>query len=260
MIDLTRRGVLGAIPAQASVHRSVSAGLRRRNPSAHRALDSTRSCGGRANSPRHSTQRRCSPTACKLDFDAWRDIRFRPDRALTKTPGSNFRLQTFHLGFLYNRPVTVNTIRDGIATPIPYAANLFDYGRTKFDKPLPVNPGFAGFRLHYPINDPRVFDEVIAFLGASYFRFLGRNQNYGLSARGVCIDAGSDHEDFPFFREFWIEAPESRVDRVTIYALLDCEAMTGAYHFELYPARKAYSRFQSTSSRASPASSSDWRR
>ena len=75
--------------------------------------------------------------------------------------------------------MTVNTIRDGIATPIPSAANLFDFGRTNFDKPLPVNVGFAGFRLHYPLNDPRIFDEVIAFLGASYFRFLGRGQRYG---------------------------------------------------------------------------------
>ena len=171
----------------------------------------------------------------KLDFDAWRDIRFRPDRALLNTPGSNFRLQTFHLGFLYRNPVTVNTLRDGIATPIPYSSSLFDYGRTKLDKPLPVNLGFAGFRLHYPLNDPRVMDEVIAFLGASYFRFLGRNQHYGLSARGVTVNAGTDHEEFPFFREFWVDASEPNVDRATIYALLDSESLTGAYRFDLYP-------------------------
>jgi glucans biosynthesis protein len=171
----------------------------------------------------------------RLDFDTWRDIRFRPDRALLNAPGSNFRLQTFHLGFLYKHSVTVNTIRDGIATPIPYAANLFDYGRSKFDKPLPVNLGFAGFRLHYPVNDPRVFDEVIAFLGSSYFRFLGRNQHYGLSARGITVNAGTDREEFPFFREFWVEAPEPNVDRSTIYALLDSESVTGAYRFDLYP-------------------------
>ncbi len=72
----------------------------------------------------------------KLDFDAWRDIRFRPDKAFLGANGSQFRLQLFHLGHLYRRPVTINTIRDGIPTPIPYSANLFDYGRTKIDKPL----------------------------------------------------------------------------------------------------------------------------
>ena len=167
-----------------------------------------------------------------LDFDAWRDIRFRPDRALLNGP---FKLQLFHLGHLFRQAVTVNTIRDGLATPIPYTASLFDFGRTKIDKPLPVNLGFAGFRLHYPLNDPRVYDEVIAFLGASYFRFLGRGQRYGLSARAVTVGAGFDGEQFPFFREFWIETPEPNADRATIYALLDGESLTGAYRFYLWP-------------------------
>lgn len=171
----------------------------------------------------------------KLDFDAWRDIRFRPDKALLSNNGSQFRLQLFHLGFLYQRPVTINTIRDGIAVPVPYTSGLFDYGRTKFDKPLPVNLGFAGFRLHYPLNSPKVFDEVIAFLGASYFRFLGRGQRYGMSARALAIDAGSTSELFPFFREFWIESPAADADRATIYGLLDSPPVTGAYRFDLYP-------------------------
>lgn len=171
----------------------------------------------------------------KLDFDAWRDIRFRPDRALSISSGGNFRLQLFHLGFLYKQPVTVNTIRDGIPTPIPYTASLFDYGRSKFDKPLPVNIGFAGFRLHYPLNDPRIFDEVIAFLGASYYRLLGRGQRYGISARGLAVNAGTSNEEFPFFREFWIEQSNPGIDRVTIYGLLDGLSATGACRFDLYP-------------------------
>src|SRR5664279_3069342 len=171
----------------------------------------------------------------KLDFDAWRDIRFRPDKAFLGANGSQFRLQLFHLGHLYRRPVTINTIRDGIAAPIPYSANLLDYGRTKIDKPLPVNLGFAGFRLHYPLNSPKVFDEVIAFLGASYFRFLGRGQHYGMSARALAVETGTTSEEFPFFREFWIETPEPGADQATIYALLDSPSTTGAYRFDVYP-------------------------
>jgi periplasmic glucans biosynthesis protein len=171
----------------------------------------------------------------KLDFDSWRDIRFHPDKAFLGANGSQFRLQLFHLGHLYQRPVTINIIRDGIAAPIPYSAGLFDYGRTKIDKPLPVNLGFAGFRLHYPLNSPKIFDEVIAFLGASYFRFLGRDQRYGISARALAVEAGTDHEEFPFFREFWIETPALGADLATIYALLDGPSATGAYRFDLYP-------------------------
>ncbi len=171
----------------------------------------------------------------KLDFDAWRDIRFRPDKALLGDTGGPFRLEMFHLGHLYPRPVTVNIVREGIATPVPYSTNLFDYGRNKIDKPLPVNLGFAGFRLHYPLNRPDVMDEVIAFLGASYFRFLGRKQRYGMSARAVTLNGGTDHEEFPFFREFWIETPDAGASRATIYGLLDGESVTGAFRFEIYP-------------------------
>jgi glucans biosynthesis protein len=174
----------------------------------------------------------------RLDFDQWRDIRFRAERAFFGQGGSPFRMHLFHLGFLFTRPVTVNIVREGLATPIPYAANLFEYGRTRFDKPLPVNAGFAGFRLHHPLNDPRIHDELISFIGASYFRFLGRGQKYGLSARGLSIGAGvKDGEEFPYFREFWVETPGPTADRATIYALMDSPSIAGAFQFIIFPGR-----------------------
>ncbi len=182
----------------------------------------------------------------KLDFDAWRDIRFRRDKALLGTEGGPFRLEMFHLGHLYPRPVTVNVIREGIATPVPYAASLFDYGRNKIEKPLPLNLGFAGFRLLYSLNRPEVLDEVAAFLGASYFRFLGRGQRFGLSARGLAVGAGSPVEEFPFFREFWIETPGPAADRVTIFGLLDGASLTGAYRFDLYPGAESVMEVSAT--------------
>ena len=171
-----------------------------------------------------------------LTFDQYRDIRFRPDRALLAAGGSPFRMQFFHPGFLYRRPVVVNVVRDGIATPAPYSAALFDYGANRFERPLPVDLGFAGFRLHYPLNDPRVFDELISFVGASYFRVLGRNQVYGISARGIAVDSGlPTPEEFPDFREFWVEMPGANADRAVIHALLDGPSIVGAYRFVVYP-------------------------
>ncbi len=172
-----------------------------------------------------------------LDFDAWRDIRFKSDKPLLgQQLNANFRLELFHLGHLYKRPVVINVLRNGIPAPIPYATNLWDYGRTKVDGTLPINLGFAGFRLRFPVNAPHVWDEVVAFLGASYFRFLGRGQRYGLSARGLAIGGGRRlNEEFPFFREFWIETPDPTANSIAIYALLDCESITGAYRFDLAP-------------------------
>lgn len=175
----------------------------------------------------------------RLSFDDYRDIRFRTDRALLASGNGLFRMQLFHLGFLYQRPVTVNILRDGVPTPVPYQRELFDYGRNKIERPLPVNLGFAGFRLHYPLNSPKVLDELIAFLGASYFRFLGQDQKYGLSARGLAINVeGGETEEFPHFREFWIEMPKPDSDRATVFALLDSPSVTGAYRFEIYPSKE----------------------
>lgn len=181
-----------------------------------------------------------------LEYDLWRDIHFKGDHMLLPNSNGGFRLQTFHRGFLYRRPVTVNTIRDGIPTPVPYSPAMFDYGQLKLDKTPPVNTGFAGFRLNFPLNDPHVHDEAISFLGASYFRFLGRGQQYGLSARGLCVEAGTSKETFPFFREFWIETPAPGANHATIYALLDGEAATGAYRFDLTLGQESTLDVQST--------------
>jgi glucans biosynthesis protein len=171
----------------------------------------------------------------RLDNDAARDIKFRSERAFLAGADSRFRLQTIHLDPRSSRPVTVSLIRDGIATPIPYSANLFDYGRAKFERPLPLNLGFAGFRLRYPINDPRGFDDAVVFTGSSQFRFLGRGQRAGASLRALSVNAGLETEEFPFFREFWIEAPEANARHATIYALLDGESVTGAFQFQIEP-------------------------
>lgn len=189
--------------------------------------------------PYNATQQPLPDTIANLDFDSWRDIRFKPERAFLQTTNSPFRMQLFHLGFLYRRPVVINIIRDGVPTPIPYAANLFDYGRIKLDRPLPVGLGFAGFRIHSPLNTPQVQDELVSFLGASYFRFLSRDQRYGLSARGLAINVGlKEAEEFPTFTDFWVEAPEADGDKLTIYALLQSESVTGAYQFIVFPGQE----------------------
>ena len=112
----------------------------------------------------------------RLDFDRWREIRFRADKAPLGEKGGKFRLQLFHPGHLFQRPVTINLVQDGRAEPIANVSKLFDYGPIKFTKPLPSDLGVAGFRIHYPLNDLRRGDEFVSFLGASYFRWLGRDQ------------------------------------------------------------------------------------
>ena len=86
---------------------------------------------------------------------------------------------------------------DGRAEPIRYSPDLFTFDKVK---PPTGDIGFAGFRLHYPLNRPDYFDEICAFLGASYFRAVAQGQGYGLSARGLAIKtADPSGEEFPLF-------------------------------------------------------------
>ena len=157
---------------------------------------------------------------------------------------------------MYRRAITVNLIRDGIASPLPYSPNLFDFGSVKIDKPLPIDTGFAGFRLHYPLNDPHVYDEVISFLGASYFRFLGRDQQYGLSARGLCVEAGTEKESFLSFANSGSTCCRPAAIAPTIYALLDGEGATGAFRFDLTPGQETTLDVQATLFPVAPTSNS----
>jgi periplasmic glucans biosynthesis protein len=173
----------------------------------------------------------------RMDWDKWRKIRFRSEKALLRRGGSRFSLQLFHLGHLFKRPVTINITREGITSPIPYSTDLFHYGSLKLPRRLPIGLGFAGFRIHYPLNEPNTNDELISFLGSSYFRWLGRGQQYGLSARALAIGTGKldNKEEFPFFREFWVDADDGASDVLTIHALLDSPSVAGAYRFEIQP-------------------------
>jgi glucans biosynthesis protein len=177
-----------------------------------------------------------------MDWDQWRNIRFRPDKALLRNASNRYNVQLFHLGHLFKRPVTINTVREGIVSPVPYSTDLFDYGGLRLPRQLPITLGFAGFRVHYPLNAPNTQDELISFVGSSYFRWLGRDQKYGLSARGLAIGTGrlDNKEEFPFFREFWVDNRGGKSRSLAIYALLDSPSVTGAYHFEVHPGDNSY--------------------
>jgi glucans biosynthesis protein len=123
-----------------------------------------------------------------LTYDQWRDIRFRPDRALWRAEKLPFQVQLFHPGLYFERSVKVNTVDASGAHELPYSARFFDYGKNDFAAKIPADIGWAGIRIHAPLRSPEYFDELIVFLGASYFRALGRDNVYGLSARGLAID------------------------------------------------------------------------
>lgn len=174
------------------------------------------------------------PALAALGYDAYRDLRFRPARALWRDLKLPFEVQMFHRGGLFQDPVEMFEAVDGRITPIAYSSALFDFGPQKLGD-LPANLGFAGFRLHGPINRPDYFDEIAAFLGASYFRAVGRGEVYGLSARGLALGGGEAGEEFPRFRSFVLERPAPGAASVMVHGLLDSPSVAGAYSFRITP-------------------------
>jgi glucans biosynthesis protein len=174
-----------------------------------------------------------------IGYDDWRDIRFEPSKALWLNDKLPFTVQFFHPGFYYDRTVAIYTVDSKGVRPVPFSPDLFDYGKNDFKDKVPANLGFAGFRIHYPINTPDYYDEVAVFLGASYFRAVGKNMGYGISARGLAIDTGlSTGEEFPFFKKFWIVKPTRGAKKITLYALLDSTSLTGAYRYVITPGKE----------------------
>ncbi|MFO1371444.1 MAG: glucan biosynthesis protein G [Candidatus Competibacteraceae bacterium] len=171
-----------------------------------------------------------------LDYDQYRDIRFRVEKSLWRNIGLPFEIQFAPLGFLFSRPVAINVVEEGEVKPIDYSNELFDFGRNKVPDDLPKDLGFAGFKVLYPLHIDSRYDEVAVFLGASYFRAIGQNQTYGISVRGLALDTGLPKpEEFPYFREFWIEQPSKDATELAVYALMDSQSVTGAYRFAIKP-------------------------
>jgi glucans biosynthesis protein len=183
----------------------------------------------------------------KMGYDAWRDIRFRPEKSIWRGKALPFELQFFHPGFYYDRTVSIHLVEKGKVKTLSGTKEMFDYGKNQFTPSMPEKIGLAGFRVHGPIKTTTYYDEIITFLGASYLRALGRNHNYGLSARGLAVDTASPKgEEFPWFREFWIVQPSPHSKYLQIYALLDSQRVTGAFAYRVIPGITTVVKVEST--------------
>jgi len=203
----------------------------------------------RAHKPFHSPRADLPDFLSKLTYDDYRQIRFRDDQALWKQEGLPFRVEFFHLGYLYQEPVHLNEFSTTHTQPVRFVPEFFDYGTLHLPKEIPANTGYAGFRVnlnwenftgsgtnhaHGPADK---WDELGAFQGASYFRLLGEGQVYGMSARGLALDCGESGkpEEFPIFTDWWLGKPQSDDNDLLLYAILDSVSCVGAYEFLISP-------------------------
>ncbi|MGH8020590.1 MAG: glucan biosynthesis protein [Opitutaceae bacterium] len=183
----------------------------------------------------------------ELTYDDYRRIRFVPEESLWRGDASPFQVQFFHPGYIFKWTVALNEFTDGYVQRIPFLRTFFDYQDLRIPGRLPGDLDYAGFKVLYPFKDPGRLDEVVSFLGASYFRAVGRDHTYGLSARGLAINSGGPElEEFPRFVEFWLGKPPGGATELTVHALLDSHSVTGAYTFRVVPGEATVTEVHAT--------------
>jgi glucans biosynthesis protein len=173
----------------------------------------------------------------KLNYDQYHAIRFQKGASIWARENRTFTMDLFHPGFIYETPVNINLVVGGMARRVLFTNEIFEYGPE-----VPVIPskdeagGYSGFRIRAPLNRPDYADEFLVFQGASYFRGVARDQEYGVAARGLAVrTARPEGEEFPVFTDFWVERPAERASAIVIHALLQSRSVVGAYTFSATP-------------------------
>lgn len=184
----------------------------------------------------------------KISYDQWQKIRFIPEEALWLEDKLPFQVQFFHPGSLYQRSVDMNLVDEsGKEEAVTFSREHFHYGLNDFQEKVPEDLGYAGLRILFPFEKEDGYQEVVRFLGASYFRAVGSQYKAGVSSRGLAIDTGLESgEEFPYFKEFWIVRPREKAKSITLFALMDCPSLSGAYRFSIQPGSKTLIQVSAT--------------
>ena len=169
-----------------------------------------------------------------LTYDEYKSIWFDTRNALWRDEDKPLRLEFFPAGLYFPSPIHVHAVEDGQAHDILFNWDAFDKTDKVPDMPINDAVGYSGFRLHGELLGEDNWQEYAVFQGASYFRAVGKDMFYGLSARGLALKTGDpDGEEFPDFRQFWVETPEAGQGYTVIHVLLDSPSVSGAYRIQI---------------------------
>lgn len=175
-----------------------------------------------------------------MKFSDYQKIEYKQQDAWWSRLRSPFRLTFYHQGVYFDTPVDIYELVAGVPRQIRYQPENFDFKDVKYDANELKKLGFSGFNIAYQFARKKDYSAFASFQGASYYRIIGQDQVYGLSARGLAIDTAlASGEEFPRFKAFWIERPKPRATQLKLYALLDSPRATGAYCFTITPGEQS---------------------
>ena len=169
-----------------------------------------------------------------LPYEDFVGIRRKADAFVWGAEKLGFAIEPLHRGFLFNAPMQINLVDNGLSQRLAYDPAHYDFGRVS--SPGNSNDiGFSGFRVLLP-GEGEQFSEIAIFQGASFFRAIARGQNFGTMARALSVRTADPRgEEFPMIRAVWIEKPNLASGTLVIHALIDSESLTGAYRFTIRP-------------------------
>ena len=182
----------------------------------------------------------------KIDWAAHGKIRFKPEDALFSDGPGQYPVEFFHPGRFFRYSVQMYRLDGALDERQPGAMMreiLFDRDHFEIPADSPARrmgpqTRYAGFRIQESRLHSRLdwrYNDWAAFLGASYFRAIGDEYQYGLSARGVAVNVvePDSPEEFPAFTRFYFEPARENSNTVVVYALLDGPSLAGAYRFAM---------------------------
>ena len=197
----------------------------------------------RATEPYVAADRTLPEALAKLDYDGYRKVVYLPEAVIWEDRDDlDYRLRLYHRGGIFPEKVPIYIVEGGESFEVPYEVNRYAWG-SGVEQPSPEETGpdfgYAGLLVLSPLNVDRPVDELVSFLGASYFRALSPKHHYGLSARGVAVDTNlPSGEVFPRFDAFYVVQPKPEDTRIRVYATVDSPVLTGVYEFVIHPGQK----------------------
>ena len=174
-----------------------------------------------------------------LNYQEYQAIRFNPEASLWREGRSHFQVMMVPPGSFYTHPVKLNQIDATGVQPISFDKSAYSFPTEGLAKRIPADLGHAGFKLTFPMGEGTEQNQFLVFAGASYFRGVGADNRFGISARGIAVNTGlASGEEFPSFVEFWLERPGAGSGRMRVYGLLNGPSVAGAYRFDIKPGQE----------------------
>ncbi len=162
-----------------------------------------------------------------MNHETYNAISHRPERQIWADDNRSLVVEPLHRGFVYNTPVMISLVEDGLVRRVVYDSGRYTFGKLTPSAQM-ADIGFSGFRIFSAGDSPR---EIASFQGGTFFKSLARGQNMGVVARALAIrTADGRGEEFPVFRAFWMERP-AQDGSIVIHAVADSESATAAFRF-----------------------------